>query len=203
MSFPLWLHYIHRLFCVGLFTTMQPANFLSGEELTCSSEDFNQRRTRWWAAVRCTPCPCPATVLNLGSDQRKWKWSRNARYYGHMSPHPMYSRPAPKVCDEVNRSGLHMSSHPVVLQTVKLPIKRHEECVMCPRGVAATWFPQNGAKAMRVSSSLIQISQTPTLVPSWCWSRMKKIRTAYNSIALSEEEWPGQSYWQSSDLEAV
>ena len=112
MSFPLWLHYIHRLFCVGLFTTMQPANFLSGEELTCSSEDFNQRRTRWRAAVRSTPCPCPATVLNLGSHQRKWKWNRNAMYEGHRSPHPMYSRLAPTVCDEVNRSGLHMSSIP-------------------------------------------------------------------------------------------
>ena len=103
MSFPLWLHYIHWVFCVWLFTTTQPANFLSGEELTCSSEDFNQRKTRWWATVRSTPCPGSATVLNLGSHQR---------YEGHRSPHPMYSRLAPTVCDEVNRSGLHMSSLP-------------------------------------------------------------------------------------------
>ena len=34
-----------------------------------------------------------------------------------MSPHPIYSRTASTVCEEVNRSGLHMSSLPVVSQS--------------------------------------------------------------------------------------
>ena len=139
MSFPLWLHYIHWVFCVWLFTTTQPANFLLGEELTCSSEDFNQRKTRWWATVRSTPCPGSATVLNLGSHQR---------YEGHRSPHPMYSRLAPTVCDEVNRSGLHMSSLPSFSFTQQSSYQSNNmihtttnSCVMWSRGAAATWFP--------------------------------------------------------------
>ena len=139
-------------------------------------------------------CPCPDTVLNLGSNQRKWKWSRNARYEGHRSPHPMYSRPAPTVCDEVNRSGLHMSSLPLVSQTVKLPIKQHdthnheELCHMVQRSnrhmVSIEWrWSYDGKFILDTDISDTHVGAELMLIQD----EEEKI-ISYNSIALSEKE---------------
>ena len=172
-----------------IFTTMQPANVLSGEELACSSENFNQRRTRWWAAVRSTHCPCPATVLNLGSNQRKW--SRNARYEGHMSLHPMYSRPAPTVCDEVNRSWLHMSSLPSFSFTNSQATnqttwytqpRRVVSC--CPEEQPPHGFHR---MALMVSSSLIQISLDTHVGAELMLIEDEEKIISYNSIPLFEK----------------
>ena len=94
-------------------------------------------------------------------------------------------------------SGLHMSSLPSFLQFHKQSSYQSnnmihtttKSCVMWSRGAAATWFPQNSAEAMMVSSSLIQIYLDTHVDAELMLIQDEEEKIiSYNSIPLFEKQ---------------